>query len=93
MLAEKLYNAQHLSQKPKILVIGDLMLDHYILGNASRLSPEAPVPIVNVKKENKIIGGAANVASNLIDLGARVSLAGIIGRDSFGEEIKTIPAD
>jgi rfaE bifunctional protein kinase chain/domain len=90
MLAEKLYNAQHLSQKPKILVIGDLMLDHYILGNASRLSPEAPVPIVNVKKENKIIGGAANVASNLIDLGAQVSLAGIIGRDSFGEEIKTI---
>ena len=90
MLAEKLYNAQHQRQKPKILVIGDLMLDHYILGNASRLSPEAPVPIVNVKKENKIVGGAANVASNLIDLGAQVSLAGITGNDIFGEEIKTI---
>lgn len=90
MLAEKLYNAHHQSQKPKILVIGDLMLDHYIIGSASRLSPEAPVPIVNVKKENKIIGGAANVASNLIDLGAQVSLAGIIGDDSFGEEIKAI---
>lgn len=90
MLAEKLYNAHHKSPAPKILVIGDLMLDHYIIGQASRLSPEAPVPIVNVKKENKIIGGAANVASNLIDLGAKVSLAGITGNDSFGEEIKSI---
>lgn len=90
MLAEKLYNAHHKSPAPNILVIGDLMLDHYIFGHASRLSPEAPVPIVNVRKENKIIGGAANVASNLIDLGARVSLAGIIGDDSFGEEIKAI---
>lgn len=90
MLAEKLYNAHHKSPAPRILVIGDLMLDHYIIGHASRLSPEAPVPIVNVKKENKIIGGAANVASNLIDLGAKVSLAGITGNDSFGAEIKSI---
>ena len=90
MLAEKLYNAHQTSQKPNILVIGDLMLDHYIFGTASRLSPEAPVPIVNVKNENKIIGGAANVASNLIDLGANVFLAGITGDDAFGEEIKAI---
>ncbi|HEY0176841.1 MAG TPA: D-glycero-beta-D-manno-heptose-7-phosphate kinase [Pedobacter sp.] len=90
MLGEKLYNAHYQNPKPNILVIGDLMLDHYIFGNASRLSPEAPVPIVNVKKENKIIGGAANVASNLVDLGATVYLAGITGNDAFGEEIKSI---
>ncbi len=90
MLAEKLNNAHRTQPKPNILVIGDLMLDHYIFGSATRLSPEAPVPIVNVKKENKIVGGAANVASNLIDLGAIVYLAGITGNDSFGEEIKSI---
>ncbi|MCX2479560.1 D-glycero-beta-D-manno-heptose-7-phosphate kinase [Pedobacter sp. MC2016-15] len=90
MLGEKLYNAHHNHPKPNILVIGDVMLDHYIFGSASRLSPEAPVPIVNVKNENKIIGGAANVACNLIDLGAVVSLAGITGDDSFGAEIKEI---
>jgi len=90
MLGEKLYNAHYNHPKPNILVIGDLMLDHYIFGSASRLSPEAPVPIVNVKNENKIIGGAANVASNLIDLGASVFLAGITGNDAFGEEIRAI---
>jgi len=90
MLGEKLYNAHYNQPKPNILVIGDVMLDHYIFGSASRLSPEAPVPIVNVKNENKIIGGAANVACNLIDLGAAVSLAGITGDDAFGAEIKEI---
>jgi len=90
MLAQKLYEANSSRPKPNILVIGDLMLDHYIFGTATRLSPEAPVPVVNVKRENKIIGGAANVASNLIDLGAMVSLAGITGDDRHGEEIKSI---
>ncbi|WP_442588302.1 D-glycero-beta-D-manno-heptose-7-phosphate kinase [Pedobacter sp. AW31-3R] len=90
MLAENLLNAHQTQPQPNILVIGDLMLDHYIFGTATRLSPEAPVPIVNVKKENKIVGGAANVASNLIDLGAKVYLAGITGNDAFGEEIKSI---
>ena len=92
MLAQKLHDAHYTHTPPNILVIGDLMLDHYIFGSATRLSPEAPVPIVNVKRENKIIGGAANVASNLIDLGAKVYLAGITGNDSFGEEIKAILA-
>lgn len=87
MLAEKLYSAYLNHSEPTILVVGDLMLDHYIFGSATRLSPEAPVPVVNVQKETKIIGGAANVASNLIDLGAQVSLAGITGEDIFGAEI------
>jgi rfaE bifunctional protein kinase chain/domain len=90
MLAQKLFNAHQKTPVPQILVIGDLMLDHYIFGHASRLSPEAPVPIVNVKKETKIVGGAANVASNLIDLGAKVHLAGITGSDTYGEEIKSL---
>jgi rfaE bifunctional protein kinase chain/domain len=90
MLAEKLHNAHYNNPKPNILVIGDLMLDHYIFGSASRLSPEAPVPIVNVKNESKIIGGAANVASNLLDLGATVILAGITGNDLSGDELRAI---
>jgi len=90
MLADKLHSAHLNHPKPNILVIGDLMLDHYIFGSATRLSPEAPVPVVNVQKERKIIGGAANVASNLVDLGAKVSLAGVTGEDLFGAEIITL---
>jgi rfaE bifunctional protein kinase chain/domain len=87
MLAEKLQKANLDKPRPNILVIGDLMLDHYIFGNATRLSPEAPVPVVNVQRERKIVGGAANVASNLVDLGASVTLAGVLGNDTFGSEI------
>lgn len=90
MLGDKLKDAHNRLPKPAIMVIGDLMLDHYIFGSATRLSPEAPVPVVNVKNENKIIGGAANVASNLIDLGATVYLAGITGEDASGKDIKDI---
>jgi len=93
MLAEKLYKASSESPIPNILVIGDLMLDHYIFGSATRLSPEAPVPVVNTQRERKIVGGAANVASNLVDLGATVSLAGILGDDMFGSEIIDILKD
>lgn len=87
MLTEKLHNAHHNNPAPDILVIGDLMLDHYIFGSASRLSPEAPVPILNAHRESKIIGGAANVASNLIDLGAKVHLAGVVGNDLFADDV------
>ncbi|RZJ81620.1 MAG: D-glycero-beta-D-manno-heptose-7-phosphate kinase [Flavobacterium sp.] len=91
-LAEKLLQLSSSKPAPQILVIGDLMLDHYIFGSANRLSPEAPVPILNVKKETKIVGGAANVACNLISLGANVFLAGIVGNDNFGNEIIDILA-
>lgn len=75
---------------PNILVIGDLMLDHYIFGSADRLSPEAPVPVVNVKNEDKIIGGAANVANNILSLGAKVSIVGVVGNDDYGDFIKDV---
>lgn len=69
----------------QILVLGDLMVDEYIWGNASRISPEAPVPIVEVRRETLRPGGAANVASNIAALGGRASIVGILGSDVPGE--------
>jgi len=76
--------------KPTILVVGDLMVDHYIWGQATRLSPEAPVPVVNVKNESTTLGGAGNLAQNLVSLGAKVVLAGVIGDDAAGSQLKDI---
>jgi len=84
MLADKVRYIQQQQNPPAILVIGDLMIDHYIWGDATRLSPEAPVPIVNVKNESTTLGGAANVAQNLVALGAKVTLGGLIGADAYG---------
>ena len=72
-------------QHTRVLVIGDLMLDHYIWGDVTRISPEAPVPVVRVVRETQTAGGAANVALNLSALGVNASLLGIIGEDSPGE--------
>jgi D-beta-D-heptose 7-phosphate kinase/D-beta-D-heptose 1-phosphate adenosyltransferase len=72
----------------RILVIGDVMLDHYQWGDATRISPEAPVPVVHVAKETDTIGGAANVASNIAALGAAVELIGAVGRDANGEKLR-----
>lgn len=74
----------------RILVVGDVMLDKYLLTKVDRISPEAPVPIALVKGEKKVLGGAANVANNLIDLGAQVTLIGTIGNDQAGEDLKAI---
>lgn len=68
----------------KVLVVGDLILDEFIWGEVSRISPEAPVPVVWVKNESFMPGGASNVANNLSSLGAHVYLAGVIGRDEPG---------
>ena len=72
----------------KVLVIGDLMLDRYLWGAVSRISPEAPVPVVEVSKETVSLGGAANVTKNLADLGGRPLLVGVIGNDSTGRIFK-----
>ncbi|MEF3695504.1 MAG: D-glycero-beta-D-manno-heptose-7-phosphate kinase [Candidatus Cloacimonadota bacterium] len=69
----------------RILVIGDLMLDHYVWGEVKRISPEAPVPVLEAEKEEYRPGGAANVALNLKSLGAEPLLLGLIGADSAGE--------
>ncbi len=68
-----------------ILVIGDLMVDQYIWGKVKRISPEAPVPVVEVTGENLQLGGAANVANNIISLGGKVFIAGVIGQDDLGK--------
>ncbi len=72
-------------KKIKVLVIGDVMLDRYWWGNVSRISPEAPVPVVNLKKTSLVVGGAANVAANIKGLGAEVFLIGAIGCDEEAE--------
>ncbi|MBU1356926.1 MAG: D-glycero-beta-D-manno-heptose-7-phosphate kinase [Candidatus Edwardsbacteria bacterium] len=64
-----------------ILVLGDLMLDEYLFGQVSRISPEAPVPVVEVSEEKYLLGGAANVAWNIASLGAKVVPVGVVGRD------------
>ncbi len=67
-----------------ILVIGDVIVDHYILGEVNRISPEAPVPVVEVSGEKLLMGGAANVANNIASLGGKVFISGVIGRDEMG---------
>ncbi len=74
--------------QPHILVIGDLMIDHYLWGGCERISPEAPVQVVDIARETTVLGGAGNVINNLVTLGARVSVAGVIGDDDNGIELK-----
>ncbi len=74
-------------EKLRLLVVGDVMLDHYIWGWVDRISPEAPVPVVAVSNESIHLGGAANVAQNILSLGGRVELCGVIGRDDYGRRV------
>ena len=80
---------KYISKFPEteIMVIGDIMMDEYIWGDVSRISPEAPVPVVAVKKETKMLGGAANVINNICSLGGKTILCGVIGDDETGEGI------
>jgi D-beta-D-heptose 7-phosphate kinase/D-beta-D-heptose 1-phosphate adenosyltransferase len=74
--------------RARILVVGDIMLDHFVYGTVNRISPEAPVPVVNVKSEKLLPGGAANVVSNVAKLGAKVYVVGVVGDDYNGEILK-----
>ncbi len=74
-------------KRPKVLVVGDLILDEYIWGSMNRISPEAPVPILESRSENLALGGAANVANNLVALGCDVYLAGALGQDEKGDRL------
>jgi D-beta-D-heptose 7-phosphate kinase/D-beta-D-heptose 1-phosphate adenosyltransferase len=71
----------------RILIVGDLILDHYIWGKVSRISPEAPVPVVEVEKESYLLGGAANVAHNIVSLGGKAAVIGMSGDDPAGEAL------
>ena len=83
---------QQACEKLKILVIGDLMVDRYLWGSVERISPEAPVPIVDISKEENRLGGAANVALNIQAMGAQPVLCGVVGQDKDGETLKELAA-
>ena len=89
-MKEKFKNFLDSDHRPRLLVIGDLILDEYIWGAVSRISPEAPVPILETKSENLTLGGAANVANNLVALGCEVHLVGAIGQDEKGDKLLTL---
>ena len=74
----------------RILVIGDVMLDRYLWGDASRISPEAPVPVIDIARETWTAGGAANVALNISDLGAACTVMGYFGKDDHGRRLVSI---
>jgi D-beta-D-heptose 7-phosphate kinase/D-beta-D-heptose 1-phosphate adenosyltransferase len=74
-------------REARVLVIGDLILDHFVWGKVERISPEAPVPVVEVERESKLLGGAANVAHNIRALGGQVELCGFVGDDKEGQEL------
>jgi len=80
-------------KSPKLLVIGDLMIDHYLWGSCERISPEAPVQIVNVECESSILGGAGNVINNLNALGVQIDVISVIGGCEISEELKELLAD
>ena len=75
-------------QASRIVVVGDIMLDRYLIGDTERLSPEAPVPVVTVRERHAALGGAANVAANVAALGARCHLVGVVGDDADGAAIR-----
>lgn len=81
------------NKNPKILVIGDLMIDHYLWGSSERISPEAPVPVVNIERENSVLGGGGNVVNNLSALGAKVDVISVIGDCEIADELKALLAD
>ncbi|HZI60826.1 MAG TPA: D-glycero-beta-D-manno-heptose-7-phosphate kinase [Pyrinomonadaceae bacterium] len=71
-----------------VVVLGDVMLDEFVWGDVTRISPEAPVPVVDVRRESVHLGGAANVLANLIALGARGTVVGVIGKDEAGKRLR-----
>jgi len=81
------------NKTPKIIVIGDLMIDHYLWGSCERISPEAPVQVVNVGSESMLLGGAGNVINNLHALGAEVDVISVIGECDTSRELKKLLAD
>jgi D-beta-D-heptose 7-phosphate kinase/D-beta-D-heptose 1-phosphate adenosyltransferase len=92
MSADLIELVQHLGQ-PRVLVVGDLMLDRYVWGDAERISQEAPVVLLHADKREERLGGASSVATMLRALGARVALAGVVGSDADGERIRRMLAE
>src|SRR5919108_4596305 len=87
MSADLIDLVQRLGQ-PRVLVVGDVMLDRYVWGDAERISQEAPVILLRADRREERLGGASSVAMMLAALGARVSLAGVVGDDADGERLR-----
>ncbi len=79
--------------RARVLVIGDVMLDRYWFGEVERISPEAPVPVVHVAKREDRLGGAANVARNIVSLGAKATLVGVVGQDEAASQVRHLLAE
>ncbi len=84
---EKLREATDRFKDVNVLVVGDIIVDHFIWGKVSRISPEAPVPVVNVTGENFLLGGSANVLNNIYSLGAQAAICGVVGQDFMGNHL------
>ena len=89
MTRERIADLVARARARRIVVVGDVMLDRYLLGDTDRLSPEAPVPVVHVRETRMALGGAANVAANVAAIGAEVRLVGVIGDDTHGNTIRS----
>ncbi|MCK9232128.1 MAG: PfkB family carbohydrate kinase, partial [Syntrophales bacterium] len=72
----------------RVLVIGDIMIDHFIWGKVVRISPEAPVPVVDVKADDLMLGGCANVLNNIFSMGGKACVTGVIGADVMGDKVR-----
>ena len=90
---ERLIDIARNFKKGRVLVVGDVMVDQFIFGTVERISPEAPVPVVEVQNETFMLGGAANVLSNIKSLGGSSSVCGVIGDDAHGERAKSLFKD
>lgn len=77
-------------EERQILIIGDMVLDEYVCGDTKRISPETPVPVLDVTSQRAQLGGAANVAHNVVGLGGRAALIGIVGNDNQGTTLMTL---
>jgi len=88
MKKQKLFNIIKKFDGKNVLIVGDIMLDRYVWGNVERISPEAPVPVVEVIKETQTLGGCGNVANNITSVGGNVRIITIVGNDIYAEELK-----
>ena len=77
----------------RVMIVGDLMLDHYMMGDVERISPEAPVPVVRVERESSLLGGAGNVARNIVSLGGKALLVSAVGTDEDGARLDKLCQD
>ena len=81
------------NKSPRLLVIGDLMIDQYLWGSCERISPEAPVQVINVDRESTVLGGAGNVVNNLKKLGAQVDVISVVGNCEISNELRSLLSD